>query len=192
MRDSDARNDPNDTRKQRIVSFIESNPGVHLREITRQLDLSMGVAQYHLYRLEKERTIVSRRKGFYRRYYSNLKFGEQDQDILDVLSISTERDILFFLTHSPASTRELSDFVKLSTSTVNWHMKRLTEAGLVDVRRDGLQVNYFIGEGLTGPIVKSMMSYQPSVWQKWTDVLANVATDLSMLDLNQKEEDKPE
>jgi predicted transcriptional regulator len=188
---SDASKDPNETRKLKIASFIESNPGVHMREITRQLELSMGVAQYHLYRLEKERTIVSRRKGFYRRYYANLKFGEKDQNILDVLSISTERDILFFLTRSPASSRELSDLVKLSPSTVNWHMKRLMDAGLVDVMRDGLQVKYFIKEGMTGPIVKLMMSYHPSVWQKLTDVLANVATDLSVADLNQ-EEDKRE
>jgi predicted transcriptional regulator len=190
MTDSDARKDPTDSRKQQILSFIESNPGAHLREIRRQLALSMGVVQYHLYKLEKERTIVSRRKGFYRRYYVNLKFGEKDQDILDVLSISTERDILFYLIRSPASSKDLSDYVKLTVSTVNWHMKRLVNAGLVEIRRDGIQIKYTVKETMMGPIIKLLTSYHPSAWQKWADVLSNIAADLSDIELNQKGSEK--
>ncbi len=184
MRDFHAQSD-DDSRKQQIVNFIDLNPGTHLREIKRRLGLAMGVAQYHLNRLERERTIVSRRKGFYKRYYTNLQFGEADQDILDVLSLSTERDILLFLIHSSANSKEIANFVKLTVSTVVWHMKRLNDAGLIAMERDGVQVKYTVKDTMKGPIVKLLASYHPSVWQKWADVLANVEADLS--DINPKE-----
>src|SRR6266704_3487395 len=52
-----------DSRRVQILEFIKANPGVHLRRIKRELNLAMGVLQYHLYRLEKDQAIVSRKRG---------------------------------------------------------------------------------------------------------------------------------
>ncbi|TBR09323.1 MAG: winged helix-turn-helix transcriptional regulator, partial [Candidatus Nitrosotenuis sp.] len=38
---------------ERMLQFIQQNPGSHLRQIKRELNLSMGTIQYHLNTLEK-------------------------------------------------------------------------------------------------------------------------------------------
>ena len=96
-----------DTRRSQIIEYIKIHPGTHLRKIKRELGVSMGVTQYHLYTLERERRIISRRTGMYKRFYINLVFGEKDQTILDILSQETEREILLFLIGNPNATLNL-------------------------------------------------------------------------------------
>ncbi|PSN82724.1 hypothetical protein B9P99_00755 [Candidatus Marsarchaeota G1 archaeon OSP_B] len=55
--------------REKILEFINAHPGTHLREIQRKLKLGLKTVQYHLYTLEKEGKIVSRRKGLYKRFY---------------------------------------------------------------------------------------------------------------------------
>jgi len=47
-----------------IIQYIDSHPGAHLRQIKRDLRISMGVTQYHLYTLEREKKILSKRTDF--------------------------------------------------------------------------------------------------------------------------------
>jgi len=65
-----------DSRSEQILEFIKTHPGAHLRQIKRELNLAMGVVQYHIDKLEKDGSIASRRRGLYRRFYPNLKFGD--------------------------------------------------------------------------------------------------------------------
>ncbi len=170
------------TRKNQIRDSITEHPGTHFREICRNLDLAMGVVQYHLYRLEKERAIVSRRRGLYKRYYPNLVFAEMDQDILDVLSQGSEREILLFLTQRSGPTqKEIADFAKLSLATVNWHIKRLIGSGLIEPRLgQDSSLRYFI---LVDKmlILKLLRSYHPAIWEMWAERLADVWVDFSSL-----------
>ncbi|MDG6999159.1 MAG: winged helix-turn-helix transcriptional regulator [Nitrososphaerota archaeon] len=165
-------------RRDQIVDFIRAHPGTHLREIKREIDLAMGVLQYHLYKLEKDRVIVSRRKGLYKRYYLNLVFGETDLDILDVLSQTSERDILLYIALNPgASQRDLAVYSKLSASTVLWHVKRLIDSGLVEANQRLGNVTYSIkvDKKTIFPLLKS---YHPSLWQRWADTIADVVVNV--------------
>jgi predicted transcriptional regulator len=171
--------DQQETRKKQVVDFVRLHPGAHLREIKRDLMLSMGVTQYHLYRLEKERTIVSRRRGLYKRYYANLIFQEEDRDILDILSHETQREVLLFiLQKSSASQKDLVVFTKLSITTVNWHLKQLLSAGLIDIRTDGPILKYQIKVSKE-QILKLLETYHPSIMQKWADRFSDIIIDLS-------------
>jgi predicted transcriptional regulator len=115
-----------------ILEFIELHPGSHLRQMKRALNVAMGAIQYHLHVLEKERKIVSCRRGLFKRFYPSLKFGERDQEILGVLLRETERDILLYVIRNPGATqRDLSSYVGISPSSINWHMKRLKGSGLI-------------------------------------------------------------
>ena len=60
-----------ESKRTQILGFIVEHPGAHLRKIKRELNLAMGVIQYHLYTLEKERKVISRRRGFYKRVLSD-------------------------------------------------------------------------------------------------------------------------
>jgi DNA-binding MarR family transcriptional regulator len=141
----------------------------------------MGVTQYHLYTLERERKILSRRSGLYKRFFPSLVFGEQQQGILDVLSQETERDLLLYIIQNPGSNqKELSQYARISPGTTNWHMKRLTGSGLVQVKHEGQYVKYEIS-GESKEILNLVQSYHPSLWQTWVDRFANAINEVSAL-----------
>ncbi|MDG6997659.1 MAG: winged helix-turn-helix transcriptional regulator [Nitrososphaerota archaeon] len=165
-------------RRDQIVNFIRTHPGVHLREIKREIDLAMGVLQYHLYKLEKDRVIVSRRRGLYKRYYINLVFGETDLDVLDVLSQNSERDILLYITlNQGVGQRELSVYSKLSTSTVLWHLKRLISVGLIEARQQFGNTTYSIRVDRDS-VFQLLKSYHPTLWERWADTIADVVVNV--------------
>lgn len=143
--------------------------------------MSMGVTQYHLYTLEKERKILSRRSGLYKRFFTALVFGEHQQEILDVLSQETERDLLLYIIQNPSSNqKELSQYARISPGTINWHMKRLIGSGLVKVRHEGQFVKYEVS-GESTEIINLVRSYHPSLWQTWVDRFANAINEVSSL-----------
>jgi predicted transcriptional regulator len=102
-----------DSNRVRILEFIKANPGTHLRKIKRELNLAMGVIQYHLYKLERERNVVSVRHGLYKRFYADKGLRTEDREILSILSQETERDIVLYLIKNPLATqKELSKFAE--------------------------------------------------------------------------------
>jgi len=169
-------------RSTQILEFIKAHPGAHLREIKRELNLAMGVVQYHLYTLEKEHEIISRRRGLYKRFYSTVPFGDEQMEILDVLSQETERDILLYILQKPgAAQKEVSEYAEISPASVNWHMRRLTEARLVEARHEGSHVRYVV-KGNHAEILTLVKSYHPTIWERWADRLADVLSDISEID----------
>ena len=163
-----------ESKRTQILAFITEHPGAHLRKIKRELNLAMGVIQYHLYTLEKERKVISRRMGFYKRYYPTLLFGDRELEIMDVLVQETERDLLLFLMQNPTATqKELSGFARVSPSTINWHMQRLTKARLIETTREGANVRYLVKVNRS-EILTLLKNYHPTVWERWADRLADI------------------
>jgi predicted transcriptional regulator len=165
-----------DSRRVQILEFVRAHPGTHLRRIKRELNLAMGVLQYHLYRLEKDQRIVSRKRGLYKRFYLRADFKLEDQEILGVLFQETERDLLLYLLNTPDATqKELSEFARISASSTSWHMKRLVQVGLVEARRQGSFVYYMV-KGDPSKILTLVKNYHPRIWERWAERLADLIT----------------
>ena len=163
-----------ESRRTQILTFITEHPGAHLRKIRRELNLAMGVIQYQLYALEKERKIISRRRGFYKRFYPTLVFGDRELEIMDVLGQETERDLLLFLMQNPnASQKELSGYARVSPSSINWHMQRLSKARLIETTRKGTNVKYLVKVN-RAEILTLLKNYHPAIWERWADRLADI------------------
>ena len=163
-----------ESRRTQILTFITEHPGAHLRKIRRELNLAMGVIQYHLYALEKERKIISRRRGFYKKFYPTLVFGDRELEIMDVLGQETERDLLLFLMQNPnASQKELSGYARVSPSSINWHMQRLSKARLIETAREGANVKYLVKVNRV-EILTLLKNYHPAIWERWADRLADI------------------
>jgi predicted transcriptional regulator len=176
--------------REQILRYIREHPGTHLRQIKRELSLAMGMTQYHLYALEREKKIASRRSGFFKRFYPNLVFGDAQHDILDVLSQETERDMLMFLLQSPECTqKELASYARLSPSTVNWHMRRMGEADLVEAKKEGQFVRYRV-KADPEEVLRLLKGYHPAVWETWSDRLADAMEDVSTASEAVSEEEK--
>lgn len=162
----------------KILKYIRDNPGCHLRQIKGELGLAMGTVQYQLDRLEKAGKIRSKRHGLYR-YYFSAGVLENEEDILEVLTQETAREILMFIIErvNPTQT-EISETIMISSASVNWHIKRLTESRLIGQEIDGKYKRYHLL--LDSKLVVALLkSYYPSIWDQWSNRLAEMFLSMS-------------
>ena len=90
--------------RQELYNFISENPGLHLREIFRKVNLSFGCLRYHLNYLEKLNLIFSRPDLKYKRYYVKESIGRKDLEILNILRQEVPlRIIMMLLTPGPGN-----------------------------------------------------------------------------------------
>ena len=90
-----------ETRK-RIYSFISEYPGLHLREISRRLNIPFSGLKYHLDFLEKQGVVNKKANRRYTRYYVTQKLSQKDKEIINLLRQEVPcRIILLLLTPGP-------------------------------------------------------------------------------------------
>ncbi|HKU32331.1 MAG TPA: winged helix-turn-helix transcriptional regulator [Candidatus Nitrosotalea sp.] len=162
------------TNEDRILEYIQRNPGCHLRRIKNDLDMSMGTTQYHLNSLEKAGKIISERHSLHRFYFPVGIFELKQKNIMKILNQDTLREILLFIIERKNPTQtEISERIKITAASVNWHIKRLLELGIVNETREGKFKRYeFVGS--PSHIIKILKEYHPSLWNSWSDRLAEM------------------
>jgi len=166
--------DVGDGTQWRVFDYISQHPGVHLRQICRELGLAMGNVQYHVYRLEMAGRISSMRRGLYKFFYPSA-FGEKQRDVLSVLSLETPRNLLLHLLDRPDSRQDdLARGVGVSQPTVSWHLKRLVDLGIIERRQVGKGVAYRVPQEISLVIASFIKSYHPNVGERWSSNLADI------------------
>ncbi len=119
--------------RKKTFETIKDNPGIHLREVDRTLDIPLGTIRYHLRVLEKRKLITTRKEGKYMRYYAKGEIDRYDKDRLAVLRKELPRTIILFLMEYPESShKEISDVIDVAPSTISYHLKRLRKDGIID------------------------------------------------------------
>jgi len=120
--------------RQGIFQYIQTNPGSSFSDIRRNLSLKNGVLAHHLRTLEREHYIKSRKDGLYRRFYLR-------QHVVPVPGISlnqSQKTILLFLIRHPGSSQsEIAVSLGLSRQTVSYHILAMEKMGAVRVNRMG-------------------------------------------------------
>jgi predicted transcriptional regulator len=167
---------------ERILQFIQTNPGCYLRKIKEVMNISMGTAQYHLEKLEKSGKIVSARHGLYKHYYPAGIFKENEKEILKVLGQETAREILMFIIEEQAPTQtEIANRTGISPASVNWYVRHLIEIMLIIEIKDGRYMRYQLRDrtASTRYITMLMRNYYPNIWDRWSDRLAEIFLSLS-------------
>ncbi len=91
----------NSTTRAEIMSYIAANPGMYLRGLCENLDLSMGVVQYHVWALVKNDEVEEYHKGRYRRFFESGTYSEMEQKVISLLRQKTAGRILIMLTDGP-------------------------------------------------------------------------------------------
>ncbi len=144
--------------------------------------MSMGTTQYHLNLLEKQGKVSSERHNLHRYYFPIGLFEQNQRDILKILNQETAREILLIILERKNPTQtDIADTIGLSSASVNWHIKRLIELGLILENKDGKFKRYSFGID-TKHIVSLMKNYHPNIWNKWSDRLAEMFLSLSKED----------
>ncbi|MGB5090748.1 MAG: winged helix-turn-helix transcriptional regulator [Nitrososphaeraceae archaeon] len=152
----------------KLLCFIQGNPGSHLRRIKREMGISMGTVQYHLDKLEKMGRVTSTRRGLYKYYFPAGLFRENEKDILEVLTHETTRKILMFIIeqNSPTQT-DIVNSVRISARSISWHVGRLIALKMIKEIKDGKYKRYQLQDDAKD-ILTLLRNYYPSVWDKWS------------------------
>ncbi len=77
--------------------------------------------------------------------------------VMKALSDRNRVKIIKMLQHKMMCVCELQEALQIAQSSVSKHLKILEEAGLVDYKKDGLWVNYYLTEGMKSPYASSIM-----------------------------------
>ena len=172
--------EPEDNTTDQIFRFIQENPSCHLRKIKKELDLAMGTVQYHLDKLEKAGRITSQRQGLHKYYFVIGAFEENEKQLLEVLSNETAREILMFIIEqkkSPSQS-EISKHIGISSASVSWQIKRLQDHKVIDEIKEGKFKRYKL-HGDSNQVVALLKNYYPSIWNRWSNRLAEMFLSLS-------------
>ena len=117
--------------RSRILDDVRAHPGSSAREIQRRLSLGWGDVAYQLDVLVR-RDALRRERGGWRDYYFDPGITWEERKVLQSLHSPAERAILLVLGRGPGfSLGELVERVRLSKSTVSFHLSRLTGLGVV-------------------------------------------------------------
>ena len=171
-------NDESNSNTIRVLQYIQDSPGCHLRKIKRDLKMSMGTIQYHLILLEKQGRISSERQNLHKYYFPIGLFEQNEKDILKILNQETAREILMIVLEQKPTQTDIANIIKISSASVNWHIKRLVELGLIVEQREGKFKRYTLGID-SKQIVSLMKNYHPNLWNKWSNRLAEMFLSLS-------------
>lgn len=134
--------------RREIFELVNTYPGLHMRELCRRLDMSVGLMEYHLTYLENAEIITSITEGGYRRYYlhpdhdgsSQSALGHPERRMLGLLRQEYPlRIILYLLSNGQATLTDMASHLGISPSKLSYHIKKLTKAGLARKldRREG-------------------------------------------------------
>jgi predicted transcriptional regulator len=173
------KNESEEGNAKRVIQFIQDHPGCHLRRIRSELGISMGTAQYHLARLERDGRIVSNRRGLFRYYFPIGVFQDNEKNLLEVLSQETARDILIFIIEQKNPTQtDIAERIGVSAASVSWHVSRLAELGVISEIKEGKYKRYHLN-GDPRNLASLMKNYYPSLWDRWSNRLAEMFLSMS-------------
>ncbi len=152
-------NDEPEKRKN-IYEMIRGSPGIHLRELERRLDISLGNLQYHLNYLEKKNLISRTRDEEYIRFFIINKLeSKEDIPILSLLRRQGCRHILINLLQCPFMTnKELAEMLELAPSTISWHLRKIDKAGVLTKEKKGREVRFSVKD--PEKVATLMISYR--------------------------------
>lgn len=155
--------------RKKIYECIVASPGLHFREIQRRLGMATGSLDYHLHRLHRSSLIRTEKDRKYLRYYPLTKnWDEEEKAILSLLRQKNLRHILVYLLEKKRGTpRNMALQLGISTSTLSWYLKNLSQQGVIDYAKKGRQRFYRVSD--PEKIVKYLIVHKASFFDELVD-----------------------
>lgn len=142
-----------------VYSFIRKTPGTDLSEISRETKISQNTLRYHLaiLKLTNKVTIIETSRNT--RYFENSgRYSEMERKVLKYLHNRPTRILLQLLAANPNLTRgQLENAVGISGAGINWQMNRLSDDGLLVIRKTGRTARY----ELSTEVIPCLEKYLP-------------------------------
>lgn len=132
--------------RARLVQIVEAQPGIHFHDLAQKAELANGTAVHHLRKLSDSGHINVRRSGRYTCYFPSGRVDPTQAAAAPLLKSDGAKQVLDAVRSRPGlSNLELAQAIGLQPSTVNYHVQRLANAGLVATLRDGRSIRLHPG-----------------------------------------------
>lgn len=132
--------------RRNIFQLLQKHPGLHFREISRQLDIRRSTLSYHLRYLEKKGVIKKIAENGFTRYYIAEDIADEKKTMLHLLRQEVPRNIiLYMLSNTCASRIELSKKLDKHPTTIEHHLKKLINKDVIELiprEKDGVYVKF--------------------------------------------------
>jgi predicted transcriptional regulator len=123
-----------------IFYYIQSNPGLTIKQLSDEQNINRGTLKYHLGQLFSNNKITLIRRGKVSQLYHNT-LSPQDKESVIASYLRREDkspSILFSLMDNPGLTnKDLSEKFDLDKSTITDYMKKFMDDEIVEFRQDG-------------------------------------------------------
>lgn len=121
----------------RLSQLVAANPGIHFKELRRQSGLANGVLVHHLDKLTKSGLVSAKDAGRYRCYFPPNTGVVNGLAIAAVKADGAQKVLAALRGGSGLGVQALAASTGLGRSTVQYHLQKLAEAGLVRSVGDG-------------------------------------------------------
>jgi predicted transcriptional regulator len=127
-----------------IYETISANPGIHFNDLCRALEINRGTLSYHLAVLLSSGKVVGMEYAGKTVYFSRKGcFEDTERKLITHLKNPARMRLLHNLyTHGSLQRVDLIDKTRLSRAAATWHLKSLTDEGIVQVTRTGRKAYY--------------------------------------------------
>ena len=135
----------NQSTRIEIYNYIKDNPGIQFRGLCNRLNLSVGVAQYHLGVLTKAGLISIFKDAKYKRFFKSKIFTRKEMMMVSTIRHSTVRHLFsILLRKQPLWHKELASKLSISSQALTWQVNRLEEKGIIFRKKVEMKTFYFL------------------------------------------------
>jgi predicted transcriptional regulator len=154
------------SRRKKIYSFIRKNPGFHLREIQRRLNMPLSSLEHHIQYMIRKNVIYKEREGHYTRYFAG-HLTKEERKVISALRHEKLREIVsIVLERKEVKSQDLIDYLGISYSSLSYYLKYLVEHSILSGQKIGYENVYSIQDQR---VEKILIMYEPSLIDKLAD-----------------------
>ncbi len=151
-----------------IYRHVSEHPGIHLRRISREVDIHLSTVRYHLDCLERVGLITSRQEMNTKVYFASGTLNAEDKDIAPLLQQKRFRDIILQMILAPASIHsELCSKLSIKPSTLSKYISILEARRVVYHEQDGRERRYHVFEERR--VLDLLLRFKKSSWDPFVD-----------------------
>jgi predicted transcriptional regulator len=156
----------NDLRRK-IYDYVKENPGLHMREFQRRLNIPLSTLEYHLDYLQRRKILVMEDDRRYCRYFGE-NLDEADRIILSALRQKRMREIILLtLSDEMKCFKDLMEEIGIAASTLSTYLKNLENGEILDKTRIGNENCYSVNN--EDSVIRSLLVYQSSFVDRLVD-----------------------
>ena len=151
-----------------IFDYILDNPGVHLRKISRDINIHLSTLRYHIDYLETKGLITSQKEDNLKIYFASGKLNPQEKKLTPLLQQKRFRDIILAIIGSDEPTSsEIAEKLSMNPSTTSKYIKILEEREVISHEKIGREKRYHINNEES--VIKLLLTYKKSFWDSFVD-----------------------